>query len=858
MCVEMQRIHLHRVRPGKTKFVKKIYLMRYDFRRSFCLSCLIVIAVVALAALRFGADDPLNRVLDSFSRYTEQYPYEKVYLHTDRTTYLPGETMWLKSYLFYGENRAADSTSGAVWIDLVSASGRKIVLDTRVRSRGGYGDGYLNLPDTLSTGRYTLRAYTNWMRNFSEEWYFNQTIDVVKPGSPPPFPGSASTKPDIQFLPEGGQWVVGLAGRMAFKAISPAGIGIDVAGFVLNTKKDTVAAFISQHLGLGTFPLTPEAGETYTAYVRMKSGDNYTPFPLPAPKSTGYVMQVDNITNKENIRVYVMHNVPQSAQANAPVTPPGSATAAAVAGPLLSLVVQVNGTLVYAVQAPANRSRFQVSIPRSKCPHGIAHITLFDERGRPVSERLAYSDKNEPINVTVKSARSSVGVRQRVDLTVTATNAEGKPVVADLSLAVTDTRQQATLRPNGRSLVSYLLLTSDLTGYVEQPGYYFDLANKDRLLKLDLLLMTQGWRRFTWEKVLSNNYPPTRFFVDTSLTLSGTVFQGTSRAPAPGTMLTVMKNRKDSSREMASLTADAEGRFFLHGMELIDTNTIFIQAMRGNSRNFNVVLDKLYSPQVRLIRPPLNPLDLDYEQLAELLKRQKAYLNIERQISLNNEIQLQTVTVKGKKADPYAQQRAMYGTPDNTLVVDDMMAAGQTSVLDLLRRIVGVQVNGTGPNASVSIRGSAPQFMIDGMRSDIEAVAMIPPQNVANIDVLKGAGASVMGAASAINIITKRGGAPGQAFSKVTPPGVLIEKVVGYAPKRQFYAPRFDAATPDERVRPDFRATLFWAPRLRTDAAGQASTSFFASDAKTTLRFVVEGATKTGQPGYAEATMKVE
>ncbi|MEZ0541408.1 MG2 domain-containing protein [Fibrella arboris] len=818
--------------------------------------------LVALTALRVAEDDPLSRILESFNRYTGQFPYEKVYLHTDRVAYLPGETIWMKSYLFYGENHGADSTSGSVWIDLVSSNGRKILLDTRIRSKGGYGDGYLTLPDTLSTGRYTLRAYTSWMRNFSEEWYFNQVIEVVKPSAPPaPQLGTASTKTDVQFLPESGHWVVGLPGRMAFKAINSAGIGIDVAGYVLNARKDTVAGFASQHLGMGAFPLTPEAGQTYTAYVRMKDGDTYSAFPLPAPQNTGYILQVDNLTNKENIRVFVMHNLPVSGEATAAAgaTSPGAAAGPATAQPMLSIVAQVNGAVVYAAKAPTNRPRFLVAIPRNKCPQGIVQITLFDEKGKPVSERLAYSDHNEVLKLTVKPTRTSVGVRQRVDLTVTATNAEGAPVAANLSLAVTDTRQQPAFRPNGRSLVSFLLLTSELAGYVEQPGYYFDQSKTDRLVKLDLLMMTQGWRRFTWEKILANTYPPTRFLVDTSLTLTGTVYQGTSRVPAPGTELLVMRSRKDSSRETGMVTADQEGRFFLHGMTLIDTNTVFIQASRGTSHNFNVVLDKLYSPQVRLVRPPLSPLAIDYEQLAELLKRQKAYLDIERQISLNNEIQLQTVTVKGKKADPYAQQRSMYGTPDNTLVVDDMMAAGQTSVFDLLRRIAGVQVTGGGPTPSVTVRNSAPMFMLDGMRSDIQAIANIPPQTVANIDVLKGAGASVLGASSVINVITKRGGAAKQDYSKMpAAPGVLIEKVVGYAPQRQFYAPRFDAATPDERVRPDYRATLFWAPTIRTDATGKATTSFFASDAKTTLRFVVEGATKTGQPGYVDGTMKVE
>ncbi|RYF73427.1 MAG: TonB-dependent receptor, partial [Cytophagaceae bacterium] len=322
--------------------------MRSVAHRYIRFSYLIVVAVVALTALRFADDDPLTRILDSFTRYTGQFPYEKVYLHTDRAAYLPGETIWLKSYLFYGENRAADSTSGSVWIDLVSPTGRKIVLDTRIRSKGGYGDGYLPLPDTLSTGRYTLRAYTSWMRNFSEEWYFNQTIDVVKPSAPPaPRLGSPSTAIDVQFLPESGHWVAGLPGRIAYKAISSGGIGIDVTGYVLNAKKDTVAGFVSQHLGMGAFPITPEAGQTYTAYVKMKDGDAYTAFPLPAAQSTGYILQVDNLSNKENIRMFVMHNLPVSADAAAMASTPGSVSSTAPASPrpMLSIVAQVNGSL---------------------------------------------------------------------------------------------------------------------------------------------------------------------------------------------------------------------------------------------------------------------------------------------------------------------------------------------------------------------------------------------------------------------------------------------------------------------------------------------------------------------------------
>lgn len=826
---------------------------------------LILLSIVTLlAALRSTIDDPLERVLARIRAYEQQYPYEKVYLHTDRTTYLPGETIWMKSYLFYGASRGADSSSGAVLVDLVSANGQKIRLDTRFQSKGGYGEGYLAVPDSLPTGRYTLRAYTGWMRNFSEDWYFNKAIDIVRAdetnGTSLVGNGSAiEARPDVQFLPEGGQLVVGLTSRVAFKAVSQMGVSVDVSGFVLDSKKDTIVGFQSQHLGMGTFPLTPEAGQTYQAFVRTPGTTSYTSYTMPAPQSMGYLIQIDNLSNKDNIRVFVSNNMPPVA------TTPESGSAAG----MLTVLAQVNGQPVLALRGPASRKQFMVQIPRAKCPEGVVQITLLDPAGKPVSERLVYSDRQERINLTVTPALPGSGPRKRVDLTVTATDLEGKPVMADLSLAVTDLAQQPKPKPFETSLPSYLLLTSDLTGYVEQPGYYFDPANKDRLNKLDLLLMTQGWRRITWDKVLVDSLPPTRYLFDPGLTLSGTVYRGTSKNPAPAIPLTIMVNRKDSTQDLYTLSSDEKGRFFLNNANLIDTATVFVQAQKtSGGRNFTISLEKLFTPQIRVVRPPLVPSDIAYAELAEFLKRQSEYAAIEAQIRRNREVQLQTVVVKAKRVDPYATQRGIFSNADVSLKVDDMNSAGALTIFDILRsRVAGVQVSGGGLEPTVQIRGAAnfsgviePMFMIDGMSVDKSAISSIMPSDVAYIDVIKGASAALLGSRGAgggINVIMKRGGETNDYVNKMVP-GVRVEKVVGFAPKRTFYAPRYDKPTPEEKVRPDYRATLLWAPRIQTDATGKATVSFYTSDAKTSLHMVLDGATVSGRPGHAEATMKVE
>ncbi|MEZ0541409.1 TonB-dependent receptor plug domain-containing protein [Fibrella arboris] len=825
---------------------------------------LLLLSVTMLAAWRGTADDPLEWVLTRIRAYEQQYPHEKVYLHTDRTTYLAGETIWLKSYLFYGASRGADSSSGTMLVDLVSPNGKKIMLDTRFPSTEGYGEGYLTLPDSLPMGRYILRAYTGWMRNFSEEWYFNKAINVVRtvaPNGASADMGGLSveqTPPDVQFLPEGGQLVAGIASRVAFKAVNAAGVGVDVTGFVLNSRKDTVVGFRSQHLGMGTFPLVPEAGETYLAFAQIPGTSGYTSYTMPAPMSTGYTLQVDNLSNKDNIRVFVGNTMPATAA-------PASGTAVA----RLTVLTQVNGQPVLALRGPASRKQFMVSVPRDKCPEGIVQITLLDPAGKPVCERLVYSDRQDLLNLSVTANTPVSGPRKRVDLTVTATDAGGKPVVADLSLAVTDLAQQPQPKPFAQSLPSYLLLTSDLTGYVEQPGYYVDPQQTDRLARLDLLLMTQGWRRISWEAVLVDSLPPARYLFDPGLTLSGTVFRGTSREPAPSVPLTIMVQRKDSTQDLYSLSSDEKGRFFLNNANLIDTTTVLVQALKANGgRNFSITIDKLFTPQIRVVRPPLMPTDLAYAALAEFLKRQGEYAAIEAQIRRNREVQLQTVVVKARRVDPYATQRGIFSNADVSLKVDEMNAAGALTIFDILRsRVAGVQVSGGGLSPTVQIRGAAnfsgviePLFMIDGMPVDKSAISSIMPSDVAYIDVIKGASAALLGSRGAgggINVIMKRGGETNDYVNKVVP-GVRVEKVVGFAPKRTFYAPRYDKPTPEEKVRPDYRATLFWAPRLRTDAAGKATVSFYTSDAQSTLQLVLEGATAAGQPGHAASTIKVE
>ncbi|ADB39219.1 TonB-dependent receptor plug [Spirosoma linguale DSM 74] len=819
---------------------------------TFRLTGLFLLPVVTLlVAFRTYNDEFIKRLLDQFRLYNQQRPTEKVYIHTDREAYLTGETIWLKGYLVNGSSHEADTLSRVLYVDLVDPMARRVRLRTQLRATNSYAPGQLTLPDSLAAGSYQLRAYTSFMRNYPEAYFFTKTLTILRPdtGAEKNTGAQASNRPDIQFLPEGGQLLMGLGGRVAFKAVNSSGMGVDVKGFVLDTRKDTVTGFSSSHLGMGFFILKPEPAQTYTAYVPLPDG-TLAAYPLPAVQQEGVGMQVENLTNKDNVLVYVMHNKT------------GIDTTARI-----TLVAQTRGQIYQTARIPFVKKLAMVRLPRAQFPEGITQLTVFDETNKPVCERLIFIHRAEQINVSLVADKPAYRNREQVNLTVTTTDANGKPQAANLSLAVVDAQLAPEVDANGSTIRSHLLLASDIAGTIEQPDYYFKSANPDRWLKLDILMMTQGWRRFAWVDVLSGTIPPNKYPLEGGLSLTGRVIRPNQKDIGGKVKLTFMLAKRDSTRDILIGDTDEAGNYAAYDLDFTDTTTVMIQGLKGSAnRNLVITLDQLLVPPVTILKVPYNPLEFRRDELADFIRRTKEYQEIERQIRRNGEVLLNAVTVKAKK---YKEQdsRVIYGTPDASVKFDQVNTSGRLTFLDVIQgQIAGVQVTGNGLSARVQIRGAAnfngpvePLFVLDGMPMDLQGVMGVSVQDIDRVDVLKGASAAIYGSRAGggvISILTKRG-KPDYDFSKDVTPGMLIAKLPGYAPRREFYAPRYDVKKP-EHARPDYRTTLFWTPMIQTDQDGKATVSFFTSDAKTNLRIRAEGLTRSGMPGVGDARVRVE
>ncbi len=806
-----------------------------------------------LFALRL-ADEPFaTRLLGQLALFAQQRPYEKVYVQTDRDQYIAGETVWLAGYLRDGQTHTADTLSRVLYVELVDPVRQRVVVRAALRATDALAPGYLPLPDSLPAGRYQLRAYTNFMRNAGEAFFFRKTLTVYRSDQPAALPADpVAGKPDVQFLPEGGQLTIGLLNRVAIKAIGSDGRGLDVAGFVLDNQNDTIAGFTTQHLGMGTMDFTSEAGKQYRAFVRRPTGE-IVPYAWPEARPLGYTLTADALSNPTTVRVFVGGNMPDTTSGK------------------LTLVAQCRHTPVFVGQLPANRKNALIQIPRVNLPEGIVHLTLFDPAGQPLAERLIYSSKNQLFRIQVQPEKKTYKPRESINLDLTVTDASGQPMATNLSVAVTDARQLATTDTSYAdelTLPAHMLLVSDLTGLIENPAAYFDPHQPDRLQKLDLLLRTQGWRRFAWPQLLTSTIPlPTFALENRGLSLTGQVLRAGSLKPVGKVKLTFMVSRRDSTRDVMAGESDEAGRYGAYDLDYTDTTNVLIQAVRNRAdRDLAISLDQLTNPAVTIVQVPYNPLSFDRQALAAFLKNMADYRAIEEQIRRNREVLLKEVVVKAQR-QPVRDGRKIYGVADATVKFDQSNTAGAQTAFDVIRgRIAGVQVTGNGQNMSVQIRGAAnfggaiePLYVLDGMPTSKDNIMSLSVYDIDQVDVLKGPSASIYGSQAAggvIVVLTKRGG-PNYDLLADKSPGILATKLPGLQPIREFYAPRYDVAKP-EHTRPDNRATLHWQPLLKTGADGKARLTFWASDAHTKLRVVAEGISTDGQPGTVATLVPVE
>lgn len=808
-------------------------------RWAYALPMLLLLAVVSLAFV-----SPQNGVLQTLERHLANwhttYAPEKVYLHLDKPRYTPGQQIWLKGYVVEAASLQPSTKSGVLYVDLLDTNNKSVERLT-LKTVNGKANGDIVLPANLPLGTYTLTAYTQWMRNFGEEHFFRRAINIIGEKTAEEKSTKTAQQIDLQFFPEGGDLVQGLQSRVAFKATKPDGRGIALTGEVYDAQNQKVLEFKDTHLGMGAFALQPQQGQRYTARVTFEDGSK-AEYTLPEAKQTGFVLSVEETSDPNQVQLSVKSNV---------------------AGRQSLVLTGISRDAVQHTEQfnlEAGQS-FNKQISKADFPTGIARFNLATASGEPLAERLVFIDNNDNLNISLTTDKKTYAGREQVTMQVLARDKQGKPVAADFSLAITDD-ELVTPDLQGLNINAYLLLTSDLRGYVQNPGYYFESNDAARQKALSYLLMTQGWRRFSWQQMAKGEFPDLQYSPEKDLAVRGTLVTDRGKPVKGGEALLYLKGQ-----HLAFITTetDQNGRFAFEGFDFSGPVDMVVQGTdaRGRRKHLQVKIDEqTFQPELPAIPAPQSE-GLVASASPELLTAGKVELAAADEV--NPELTLKGILLKDVEIQGEAdmvQPFKLHRRADAIINAKDLPAAPSGNILESLQgRVAGVQVYRSGPNDfRARIRGSrtAPLYLIDGVPVEERSTSMLNQFDISRIEILKDpASASLYGGRASGGVIALYTRQGSEAMQEVEPGKyIIIHRAQGYSKVREFYSPQYDGKTPASRE-PDLRTTLYWNPSVQTNAQGKATVTFYAADRNTTYRAIMEGISDAGKSGRGSTTFDV-
>ncbi|AYL97862.1 carboxypeptidase-like regulatory domain-containing protein [Mucilaginibacter celer] len=902
-----------------------------------------------------------------------QNPAERIYLHTDKSTYTPADTLWFKAYLFNAHSLTPSVKSGIMYVTIITDS-NKVVKQQRLPVENGLTWGNISLDD-LPAGNYVLTAYTQWMQNFSKDGFFYRQftiaddarsnwmanysststmvegkeqahvklqlsdtykkavierpvqllvmkgkrrlyrsnlqtdekglIDITfnlpaKPGDIRIIANDAAgnrvdiplnfNRPqdaDIQFMPEGGTLIDGLPARIGFKAIGLDGRGIEISGTVFNENHQPVTDFKSSHLGMGSFEITPKADENYTAKITLPGGQ-IKDYALPKAKSNGIVLRVSDKPAADSIVI--------SLQATDNIRKDGESYF--LIGKSFGVICY--GSIVNFKQSGSINGR----VSKKLFPSGIAHFMLLDMKNRPLNERLVFINLNDNLHVNIGTSKITYAARDSVALNINVTDAAGKPVQANFSLAVTDDAQVHPDSLNNENIITRMLLTSELKGYVEQPNYYLNANDYNSHLALDNLLLTQGWVSYDWDKPKGTPL----YAAETELAIKGKVLNVFNK-PVKKTRVQLFSK----SPLMASDTlTDASGSFTFRNLPLTDTPAYFIKT----AKNFNVGIVMDDAPTPTLSAPAAATFIPWYVSndttLFNSLKTNRIKQNLANDLPADMHT-LREVKIKAKKIVKGSKNLNGAGNADYVFDEGDLLKAGKKTWVQFLTENVKSFREGTIIKQFVvrfSVQGKTKVdlqfgtwrlppsdffswyfvdnkpifFVVDGIAlgdvfksnfNDDPDFTMLKnylegnnAEDIKGIEINTGSKYSDQYFGSYVPSdwkpyahvsdftfmeITTRGGY-GPNIDKT--PGGFLYKPLALSFPSQFYSPKY-LVNNAPKVKTDLRSTIYWQPNVVTGADGKAVINFYTADMPSSYTIMLNGTDMTGGFGFKQGGVKV-
>lgn len=751
-------------------------------------------------------------------------PSEKIHIHTDKDLYLPGETIWFKVYLMAGY--LPDSIHTNLYTDLVDQNGtilqHKILPVADATTNGSFV-----LKDSLSMATFFIRAYTE---NMDADLVYNKRIDVLlKTKAIAPI-----TKPlqsSLQFFPEGGTFINNVVNQLSFRASLSNGSPFEIKAVVKTTDGNVIDSIKTVHDGMGVLSITPHTNEHYYAEWTDNNGE-IKQTALPEAVNNGITLHTEQVNN------YLYYVIQE------PVAE-GSLDSIHISASMHQK--EIYAATINMTMQPVVSGR----IPLSAFPTGILQLTAYDNNKHPLAERMNFINNSFGLDLTI-SATQNMGKREKntIDIDMPDTTS------SNLSLSVYEAGFHADPSTN---IFTDMLLGGDIKGYVHNPAWYFAVPSPERKKALDLVMQTNGWRRY-------KNSNPSVPANENYITLSG-VATDEKNVPQAKQSISLLLQQKDSTKQFYTVVTDDNGRFFKKGIIFYDTATVWYQ-FKKKELPLKVAFDPVFSTKAQTA-----PVYVPYVPAASAKTIVETTILPEQFLApkiadgfTDKGYTLKAVTVKSRQwrnnpmllmDDKYSTGIFRGGATSSSFdVMNDPMANAKGDIMNyLLGKVPGLTLEyprggRTGGLKRLMYRG-APlslifidehQFQFDP--SDGAAYSEIQNLNIADIAYIKFFDKYPLEPDKpALAIYLKKGDEIDGKHVSVLPK----LKVGGYSIVKEFYSP--DYSIPDSKQSAtDMRTTLYWQPYIILDKNNHKATiTFYNNDVSSSLYIVLEGMNEAGK-----------
>ncbi|WP_418603740.1 MG2 domain-containing protein [Hwangdonia sp.] len=772
---------------------------------------------------------------------------ENIYIHFDKTHYNQGENIWYKVYLVGTKNHAPRTASKVTYVDLIDPN--NTIIDSKtIKMNEGAGKGDFKLPEDAMDGAYTIRAYTNFMRNFDGSHFFRKNIYVNVTGPNNGFnTHMATATPFIAFSPEGGNMIGGFLNRIVVKATNSLKKGVHVKGDVFDDTNTKTLHFETTKFGLGSFQFIPQKGRSYTAIVShngVKHG-----YPLPPVKDHGATIRIDETHNSYRANVY--SSLPNGMDG-------------------LELSGFQKGEIICQARLNGNNAVAAVDLPKSDVEYGLIRFQLVDKNGTVLSEELAFIDsENLEQKAIVTPSKKTYEAHELAEIEISFDQLLDESLKADMSVSVTEVNPE-TNKGSGPDIKSQLLFNPEIRDDFERFGSYFANDSVSKKTVHQILIAQKSNQLFSKDNIGGNDL---KFLPESGFSLKGTVKEVHKNKPVKAHVTVTYKNGNEIGHDKT--ITDSLGRFSFNDLNFDQRTFVAVKAKRLNARNYSrdfiVELDSFIPPPVHIKPIPEKTTTKGNALLEPKIKqhRNTEFAPRKGEIKLN-EIKL---IAEKKRLDRYAEKRkaALYVSPSRTLDFKNLRISptatnplhalqGRIPGFDVIGNFIiirGRRINmvdtvdpfkiGTPGEEKEEYNDPRPLFLVDGFPTDYDFVTSMSIQDIDFVDIIQPSQAAIYGVRGGVGVIAF------YTFDGSEENDIPNNRNVSIS----FYHPGYYQARKFNQDEND-SSTLYWNPDLKLEPSHSFKIAFKTGHKSATYKILLEGITSKGTPFKAEAYFDVK